>query len=193
MPPGEALDAQIDPGNFDRQRMAVAIFHETNRARRDLGLPPFRWLARLDEAAGLEAAVGKVYQPPSHTNPFPMIGTPLERVKYVGLDPQQVAENIALLTVYEVSPRVGAGFIMRGGRRIIVNPNTQEELRPSTYRQFAARAVQAWLDSPGHRENLVNPSLIYLGCSVQAGVSVLGIDQLFCVQVFFTPRSQRAR
>ena len=43
------------------------------------------------------------------------------------------------------------------------------------------------MESPGHRANIVNPSLAYLGCSVQPSVSLIGVDQLFCVQVFFTP------
>jgi len=69
-----ALDERIEVTRFDRKLMAQAIFHETNRVRLELGLPVFRSLSKLDEAADREAAVGKVYQPPSHTNPFPMIG-----------------------------------------------------------------------------------------------------------------------
>lgn len=76
-----ALDAPLDPSNLDRERLARAIFHETNRVRGQLDLRAFQWLPKLDQAADLEAAVGKVYQPPGHTNPFPLIGTPLERVK----------------------------------------------------------------------------------------------------------------
>lgn len=191
LPAGAAPDAVIDPAKFDRGLLALMIFHETNRVRRELGLAPFRWLPKLNEAADLEAGVGRVYQPPSHTNPFPMIGTPMERVKFAGLDPGYVAENIALLTIYDVPPRVGAGVVVRDGRKQFVNPNTRKELRPATYRGFAASVVQAWMESPGHRMNIVNPLLVHLGCSVQPSVSLLGVDQLFCVQVFFTRRDRR--
>lgn len=184
-----AVEAEINPVNFDRGLLALAIFQESNRVRRELGLPPFRWLATLNDAADLEAAVGKVYQPPSHTNPFPMIGTPMERVKYVGLDPGHVAENIAILSVYDVPPQVGVGVMRRDGRRVLVHPETGQALRRATYRGFAARIVEAWMNSPGHRVNLVNPALVYLGCSAQPSVSLSGVDQLFCVQVFFTRRS----
>jgi uncharacterized protein YkwD len=185
-PPAEALDAQIDPANFDRGRLALAIFHETNRVRRSLGLPPFRWLAKLTEAADLEAAIGKVYQPPSHTNPFPMMGTPTERVKFVGLEPGRVAENIAVLPIYDVPPLVGVGVVIREGKKHFVNPDTYEDRPPASYRKIASNVVQAWMDSPGHRVNISNPALTYLGCSVQPGVSLQGVDQLFCVQVFFS-------
>jgi uncharacterized protein YkwD len=180
-----ALDERIEVAFFDRKLMARAIFHETNQVRVKLGLPAFRSLPKLDEAADLEAAVGKVYQPPSHTNPFPMIGTPFERVQYVGLNIEQVAENIALLSIYETN--TGVGMVVREGRRHFLNPETRAELQRATYRWFAREVVRNWMESPGHRANIVNPSLAYLGCSVQPSVSLIGADQLFCVQVFFTP------
>lgn len=181
------LDARIEVSRFDRGLMAAAIFHETNRVREKLGLPAFRKIPKLDETADLEAAVGKFYQPPSHTNPFPAIGTPADRVSYVGLKAWKVAENIALLPVYEIEPEVGVGITTREGRKLLVHPRTHEELKPATYRGFAATVVQAWMNSPGHRANLVEPTLVYLGCSVQPSVSLMGVDHLFCVQVFFTP------
>jgi uncharacterized protein YkwD len=182
-----ALDGPINHAGFDRALMARAIFHETNRIREKLGLRPFRTFPKLDEAADLEAGVGRVYQPPSHTNPFPMIGTPLERVKFVGLKPRQVAENIALIPIHDIGLNFGVGVTVREGRRQFVHPETQEELKPSTYRKFAATVVQGWMESPPHRANIVNPALRHLGCSVQPTVSLLGVEQLFCVQVFFTP------
>jgi uncharacterized protein YkwD len=182
------LDERIEADRFDRRLMAQAIFHETNRVRLKLGLPAFHSLPKLDEAADLEAAVGKVYQPPSHTNPFSMIGTPHERVKFVGLRPGGVAENIALLPIHDIELKHGVGVVVREGRRHFIHPETQVELKPTTYRKFAATVVQGWMESPGHRLNIVNPALLYLGCSVQPTVSLLGVEQLFCVQVFFTPK-----
>ena len=181
------LDAPIDVAHFNRGLMAEAIFDETNGVRQKLGLKPLKKLSKLNEAADLEAAVGKVYQPPSHTNPFPMIGTPALRVKYAGLDASRVAENIALLPVYEVDSSAGVGTVVREGRRVAVNATTGAGLKPATYRWFAAEVVKAWMNSPHHRENITDPKLLYLGCSVQPMVTLLGLDNLFCVQVFFNP------
>ena len=181
------LDAVIEVANFNRALMAAAIFHETNRVRASLRLRRFRALPKLDDAADLEAAVGRVYQPPSHTNPFPLIGTPASRVEYVGLKASRVAENIALLPIYEVDPRLGVGTTVRAGRQVAINPATRTELKPATYRGFAAAVVKAWMDSPGHRANIIDPRLTCLGCSVQPAVNILSVDNLFCVQVFFTP------
>lgn len=181
----EALDARIAVADFDRERLSLAIFHETNRVRRELGLPAFRYLPKLNEAADLEAMVGRVYRPPGHTNPFPTIGTPLERVKYVGLKPHSVMENIALLPIYETD----IGLVLRDGKYEPVDLATREPPRPATYRGLAAKVVKSWMESPGHRMNIANPELRYLGCSAQPTVAVSGIDQLFCVQVFFTPQN----
>lgn len=127
-------------------------------------------------------------EPPRHTNPFPVIDTPAERGEFVGLDARHVAENIALLSIYDVEPGVGVGVTMREGRRHFVNFRTQAELQPATYRGIAAAVVRARMDSPGHRANIVAPMLTHLGCSVQPTVSMVGVDNLFfCVQVFFTP------
>ena len=90
------VSTRIDPANIDRDLLATAVFHESNRVRHQLGLKPFRRTPKVDEAADLEAGLGKVFHPPSHTNPFPMIGTPRRRVEFVGLTPGEVAENIAL-------------------------------------------------------------------------------------------------
>jgi uncharacterized protein YkwD len=181
-----SLDRPIDTATFDRGLLGGAIFRESNRVRESLGLRPFKTIAKLDEAADLEAAVGRVYQPPSHTNPFPRIGTPLERVRFVGLKPGRVAENIALLSVYDVPAKI-IEVTVRNGKRHFVHPETGAELEPVTYRRFAALVVQAWMESPGHRKNLLDAGLTHLGCSVQASVNALAGDQIFCVQVFFAP------
>ena len=65
LPPAEFAEqpevpARIDFAAFDEALMAAAIFHETNRVRQQLGLAPFRHLPKLDEAAGLEVAIGVV-------------------------------------------------------------------------------------------------------------------------------------
>ncbi len=44
------------------------------------------------------------------------------------------------------------------------------------------------MDPPGQRANLVNPELHYPGCSARWRKDYSGLDLLYCVQVFFTPR-----
>lgn len=178
-----ALEARIDVAHLDRKLLAQAIFDETNRVRASIGLPAFHHLMKLDEAADLESAVGRVYRPPSHTNPFPPIGTPMARVQYVGLQAERVAENIALVPVYEDA---AVALVLRDGKLLPIHPATYEPAKLATYRGFAATVLDLWMNSPGHRANIMSPALHDLGCSVVPSVSMNGIDQMFCVQVFFT-------
>lgn len=181
------LAARIDPANLDRALLAAAIFHETNRVRSRFNLPPLKSLAKLNDAADLQASVGGAVQPPAHTNPFLLIATPLDRVKYAGLDPLYVAENIALIPVYELSAGSGVGLLTKDHQTKFVDLVTGDELKPHTYAGFAAAVVQAWMDSPGHRANILNGTVHYLGCSVQSTRGDHGMGMVFSVQVFYTP------
>jgi uncharacterized protein YkwD len=184
-----ALGRRIDSGPFDRALLAAAIFHETNRVRLVLKLRALKPLPQLERAADLQADVGVVLRLPSHENPFPSIATPIDRVKFVGLQPGFVAENIARLPAYDFDNAGGeAGVKTVGQQRTIINLRTGEELVSATYRAMAARLVEAWMKSPGHRANIVSPLAQYLGCSARATQGDQGADMIFAVQVFFAPR-----
>lgn len=180
------LQEKLNLEELDRALLAAAIFHESNRVRSELGLRRFAKLTRLDDAAETQANIGAIFRPPSHTNPFPMIATPVDRVRQVGLNPKQVAENIALLSVYNVPS--GTNFYIsdeRDGR--LRDLRTGDVLEHHTYESFAAAVVQAWMNSRSHRANMVNPELTHLGSSTKATQSMQGVGMVFAVQVFYTP------
>src|SRR6187402_722979 len=81
-----AVHARIDPENFDGTLMAAAIFHETNRVRRQLELARFTHVARLDVAAERKASLGVFESQVRHTSDIPFAATPADRVKATGLD-----------------------------------------------------------------------------------------------------------
>ena len=80
-----ALLARINTESLDQDLLSAAIFHETNRVRRQFNLSGLMFLTKLNAAADVEASVGSISHPPSHTNPFMLIATPLDRVKHAGL------------------------------------------------------------------------------------------------------------
>lgn len=186
-----ALAEKIEVRELDRALLAAAVFHETNRVRTRLGLKPFQPLEQLDDAAATQATIGALFRPPSHTNPFPLIATPLDRVKQTGLNPAQVAENIALLTVYD-APH-GTGFYHLKDDPRLRNAKTGELLQFHSYRSIAVAVVTAWMNSPGHRANIVDPALTHLGCAVREAKSLSDIDMVFFVQVFSTPEKKPRR
>jgi uncharacterized protein YkwD len=54
---------------------------------------------------------------------------------------------------------------------------------------FAAAVVQAWMNSPSHRANIVNPGFLSLGCGARVCRDLANRhEQIYATQVFFTPR-----
>ena len=184
------LQERIDPAHFDEALLSAAIFHETNRVRRRLGLPLFKPLPKLDAAADLKAAAG-VFEPElRHESALPAIATPADRIKSVGLDYRSIAENIARLPAYDLPEGVKqVGVRKRGGGEEYYRLDTGRALELRTYESFAVYAVEGWMNSPGHRANIVNPALTSLGCAARpCSAPISGHQQIYAVQVFFTPR-----
>jgi uncharacterized protein YkwD len=179
--------APIDIDHFDRKLLAAAIFQETNRIRRELGLVPFRHLHKLDEAAALQATMGALQVEVGHENPLHGLAQPVDRVRYVGLVPGAVAENVAQTPAVEADQGAGVEIRTEEGRRRFFDPNTGKECPPRSYLALAAQVVDQWMHSPAHRANIVDGRLEYLGCATAYKRSVKGLDLLFSVQVFFTP------
>ncbi|MBX3737623.1 MAG: CAP domain-containing protein [Candidatus Didemnitutus sp.] len=184
------LTDPIDAARLDQALLARAIFDETNRVRVQLGRKPFAREPKLDEAADTQANIGALFRPPSHTNPFPLIATPADRVRFAGLDPLRVSENIALLSIYDV-PRNTSVYWLKNDSTLR-DSRTGGPVRLHTYASFAKAIVGEWMNSPGHRANIVDEKLRYLGCAVRASKSKDDMDMIFAVQAFFTPRRKNA-
>jgi len=179
----------IDPAALDEPLLSRAIFDETNRVRAGLGLKSFGAEPKLNDAAETQARIGSLFRPPGHTNPFPMIATPLDRVKFAGLEPDRVAENIAQISIYDV-PSGGSIYYLKNDRTLR-DARNGNPVRTHTYASFAQAIVQAWMNSPPHRENVVSTTLRYLGCAAKISRSQDDIPMIFAVQSFFTPKRKR--
>jgi uncharacterized protein YkwD len=184
------LQQRIDPAHFDEALLSTAIFHETNRVRRRLGLPLFKHLEKLDAAAELKAAAGVLEPELRHESALPAHALPADRVKSVGLEYRIVAENLARLPAYDLPEGVKkVGVRKRGGREEYYRLDTGRALERRTYENFAVYVVDSWMNSPGHRANIVNAALTSLGCAARpCEAPVSGHEQVYAVQVFFTPR-----
>lgn len=189
------VQERIEPANFRNDLLAAAIFHEANRQRTKLGLPVFAHVAKLDEAADLKATMGVVELTFSHTSALPLTATPADRVQYVGLDYSRVAENIARLAAYDLPGDVTTlGVRERNGISEFYRLDTGRPPEMQTYAGFAAKVVASWMKSPGHRENLVNPLYTSLGCAARPCRGLAsGQQQIYAVQVFFTPSGKSPR
>lgn len=184
------VQAVIDFAHFDQALMVAAIFHETNRVRRQLGLVPFTHLPKLDAAADLKASIGVLQGELTHLNPLPLTATPADRVRAVGLDYREVAENIARLGILNLLAGTSeVGVRQREGRAEYYHLENKRTVEQRTYAGFALAVVSAWMNSPSHRANIINPAYISLGCGARTCRDLANKhEQIYAVQVFFTPR-----
>jgi uncharacterized protein YkwD len=164
-----ALERVMSLDGFDPALLSRAIFEESNRVRVAHGSPPLGHLAALDAAADEQATYLALTLSVGHTNPFPKEHNVGERVVHEGLAPASVGENA----------------IMMPARRPPDAPN-----RDYTYAAYAAFLLEGWMNSPEHRETLLDRKFTQLGCAARLAHGFRQGDQrVFALQVFFLPES----
>jgi len=165
-PSAERYDRLMTPEDFDHGLLARAIFEESNRVRAAHGVPALAREPALDAAADEQASYLVLAMKAQHSNPFPGAHTVRERVERAGLQGGIVAENALWIPLLR-----SAG-----------SPN-----RYYSYSEYAAFLLAGWMNSPGHRANLLNPAFKRTGCACRFGHAVLAVDQrIYATQVFFT-------
>jgi uncharacterized protein YkwD len=148
-----------------RAELSAALLAETNRVRRTHGRSPLRSRAGLDDAADDQAAFMMMTTSMSHVSPIRGQRTPADRVSRHGVEPAAVAENIAW---YPIG----------------TNPE------PPSAQEVAAILVEQWMNSPGHRANLLSPNFTHFGGAIRIAQF---LNQSWCaygVQVFVVPRGR---
>jgi uncharacterized protein YkwD len=169
--PARLADGNLAPENFDGKLLAAHIVAETNRVRLANGAPALTRNEALDGAADEQAASMALAGEAEHGNPFPGEHNVAERVATQGVQAGHVGENVIMMPL----PR-----------------DTRGQLEPCTYAEFAARLVDAWMNSPGHRANMLEPRFTHIGCAARlAHAGIAENLRVYACQVFYlTPRNQ---
>ncbi len=185
----EAATAPINPANIDYPLLAEAIFHETNLRRQENGRRALDHLIELDRAACVHAQDMVESNFFAHRNPNdPAKETPLDRVENQDLKVGFVAENIAQTFALQYESGTPVYTRQEDGETVFSYEAGGEILPPHTYQSFAADLLDQWMDSPGHRKNILaeEPSHLGAGCELMED-DELGMPMLTCVQLFFDP------
>jgi uncharacterized protein YkwD len=169
--------ASAEPlATIDREGLSIAILAETNRERIARGLNPLFENPRLARAANGHTKFLVLIGGIRHESFLPGRQTVEDRVRAEKLRVSRVGENLAILPV---QPRVSRTRVGGGSIKSVL----EEKSLPSNG-ELAAMLVRAWMDSPGHRENLLNPKFTHLGCAVQTGIGPGSGMVVFSAQVF---------
>lgn len=130
-----AVHQKIAGSKFNHRLLDAALFFRTNEERIKNNLPQFNFSIALEKAA-LGHSIDMVqHNFYAHTSPVPGSQNMTDRLKRVGVDYRTCAENI--YNFFDEDP---------------------------TYWSLASKLVEGWMNSSGHRSNILNPSLTYLGC-----------------------------
>ena len=134
----EIVHQLIDHNNIDYQLFNAAIFYRTNIERINYGGSPFRHSPALEKAAQGHSKDMVTYNFYSHGSPVRGKNSMTDRLNAVGLPKyRSSAENIH-----------------------------NDNLTNPTYWSFASSLVKDWMNSSGHRANILNNKYNYLGCGV---------------------------
>lgn len=168
--------------------MSAAVLHETNRRRAEKGLRPLKYHVKAFEAAEIQSRIMQKRGSISHENPgVPKYESLPKRVEAVGVNPGLAAENVA--TAFGLRYDSGKAFYKREehGETVFSYTPDGPAIRSHTYESFAKALVDSWMNSPGHRENILLKDADYLGVSCVGAEARSGMPIFFCTQVFLAP------
>ena len=161
----KAFQQTIDFNNVNTKKLTAAIFHETNVRRVRHGLRPVAYHGTLEVAAQLHADLMVRDNFFSHYHPKnKRFRTPVDRNRAVGVTNPFPAENIAVAIGFPY--RSKQSVYHRGNGRYSLTPRGPI-IPPHTYVGLARSVLTQWMNSPGHRRNILNPKAVSLGCGAR--------------------------
>jgi uncharacterized protein YkwD len=176
----------IDFENIHYPLLNAAIFYTTNHMRLSHDRPSFMHAQSLEEAAFMHARDMVRLNFFSHQNPHePKKKTFSQRLAMFGVEEGYRAENIS--EMFGIRYEQGASLIPPDSTNGVFRDYvTGEPIQNHTYLSFAMALLEGWMKSSGHRANILNGNLIYLGCGAYhyRNESFYGMDQFKAVQNF---------
>lgn len=129
------VNQKIDVNHVDYALLNAAIFYRTNEERIKFKKKEFIHSDALEQAAFDHSKDMVEKSFFSHTSPITEKTTMMKRLKKVGIEHTACAENI-----YDYN-----------------------EIAP-TYWSLADNLIIGWMNSPGHKENIMDDLFLFLGC-----------------------------
>lgn len=151
--------------SLDLELLEWAVFEETNVQRLRVGLPPLKYESDLQSGARQHSEEMSELGYFSHYSPVPQNETVVRRLKNAGISAGLSGENIA---IHPLIKKQNLEFHL---------PPTIEYQRlfwrnsglPYNYQDFAKDLVRRWLNSMGHRRNILNKHFKFLGVGAVSG------------------------
>lgn len=185
------VNQTIDARNVDYSLLQAAIFYYTNQYRLSKRLNPLKYQPALGSAAsyhGQQMGDRRFYD---HVNPYDRsMRTALDRSKRFGYTGGSIGENLALefLINYKAQQKYWYEVTGTGIKYYYGDSGHNRGYVPEhTYLSLGKSIVNAWINSPAHRENLLYRDFKYLGVGVYLEPETQGnknIPRIYAAQVF---------
>jgi uncharacterized protein YkwD len=176
----------IDFDNIHYALLGAAIFYATNEMRVKHGRNPFQHAQMLEDAAFMHAQDMVRLDFFSHNNPRePEKRTFTKRLAMFGIGEGYRAENIS--EMFGIRYEQGSPLIPPGSAGGAFRDfDTGNPIPHHSYLSFAETLLSGWMRSSGHRANILDSRMIYLGCGAYhfRNESFYGMNQFKAVQNF---------
>lgn len=180
--PDPALNAPLERYGLDQWLFDAAVRGAVNAERCRRGLAPLAEDAAVARAASVHSGDMVVRVFFDHVSPVEGRATPADRLTLTGASFTRLAENIATLSLYDFEDR---HFIVRDAATcdFAFTPGGPA-IRPRSYAGAAEALVRAWMKSPGHRRNILNPDMTRIGSGAAIRPEPAICGELVVVQDF---------
>jgi uncharacterized protein YkwD len=153
---------EIDVNNFDAKLLNACIFHATNEIRTKNKLPILQYNSSLEESATLHSMDMATQNFFSHSNPKnKQHREPIDRAKAVGISNPSIAENI--IEGFIIKYKSGDNVIADSSG-VFIDPKTNKKLGNHTYLSLTTELMRQWMNSKGHKANILSDKALELGC-----------------------------
>jgi uncharacterized protein YkwD len=175
----------IDVSNIDYPLLNAALFYATNLQREKFNLAVLTHQPVLEKAASGHSFDMVNYGFFSHTSLVSGKKNFSDRIELAGeIEAWASAENIAQNFIldyntgksYQCPKTKGGNFTYTNGQIIKVH----------SYWTLAEMILRQWMNSQGHRENILDNSYTHLGCgaAVEKVTAPCSFEKVFCTQNF---------
>lgn len=169
------IEAQLPNTNINQNLLSAAILAEVNYERCRNGLRALKPEPRLTKVAAGHSKWMARHETMSHRG----ANTLMQRLKHSGVKFRTGAENLGMVHYYQVDRR---HFLTKGTCKFTTRSG---KLLPThSYGSLARAAVTNWMNSPGHRANILNRQIKLLGSAAHVNTQAEFCGKIFLTQEF---------
>ena len=179
------LQNLIDFGSINYDLLNAAVFFRTNEIRVSHGKSSLNYQHALEMAAKLHAADMLSDHYFAHINPLKKDRKePADRYRLSNIENPMPAENIAnsFAIKYKANTSV---YVIDQKEALYTYELNGKAIERHTYLSFAESVVEQWMNSAGHRANILRETAVELGCACVFYREKEGsMPKFMCVQNF---------